>query len=114
MILRTLRSGLLATVAVLAFLPAAAGAAPASAAAPYPASAAIGRHHVRHTYPAPYRMHHHRYVTHHARHMYRVHRLRHFGAQAMTYRFVPRTTAQRWAVPGAGYRIAGVPTRGRL
>ncbi|WP_330455866.1 hypothetical protein OIB37_02680 [Streptomyces sp. NBC_00820] len=51
MIRRTLKSGLLTTVAVLAFLPTAAGAAPATAAVPHPVPAMTAQHSA---YPAPY------------------------------------------------------------
>lgn len=86
MIRRTLKSGLLATVAVLVFLPAAAGAAPASATTAYPVPDAIAQQHVGHTHPAPYRAHHRRYSTHHLHH--RTHHM---------YRFIPQTAAYRWA-----------------
>ncbi|KOV61343.1 SH3 domain-containing protein [Streptomyces sp. MMG1121] len=106
MILRTLKSGLLATVAVLAFLPTAAGAATANAATAYPAPGAIAQHH---THSAPYRIHHHRYDAyrlHHLRHAYRIHRFHRLGAPGTAYRFAPRTAAYSWGAPAASYRLA--------
>ncbi|MEU9993299.1 hypothetical protein AB0E10_42465 [Streptomyces sp. NPDC048045] len=66
MIRQTIKSGLLATVALLAFLPAAAGAAPASAATtPRPAAAAAAQHPAQHP---KHRNHHARRHTHRAHH----------------------------------------------
>ncbi|MEV6118748.1 hypothetical protein AB0L59_41375 [Streptomyces sp. NPDC052109] len=109
MIRRSLKSGLLATVAVLAFLPAAAGAAAASTAAPRPAPSVTAQHHALHTH----RVHHRRYVTHrrhhrvHLRthHTRRVHRIHRLTAQRAAYRFMPRTTAYRLAPHTAPYRL---------
>src|SRR5690349_20028379 len=70
MIRRTVRSGLLAAVAVLAFLPTAAGAAPAGATAPQPVPAATAQHTLPSLLPARQLP-----VRHHTTH--RVHRARH-------------------------------------
>ncbi|WP_333775724.1 SH3 domain-containing protein [Streptomyces sp. IBSBF 3136] len=94
MIRRTLKSGLLATVAVLAFLPTA-GAAPASAAtAPRPAPTTA------------------QYPGHHARH--RVHR-----SHRRTYPALGRVATRHARLnvrsgPGTGYRVVGHRHMNRL
>ncbi|MEV6053738.1 hypothetical protein [Streptomyces sp. NPDC052107] len=118
MIRRTLKSGLLATVAVLAFLPTAAGVTTASAAAPRPVPNATTQHHghrAQHrTHRTGRRVHHRRYVTHrrhhrvhlrthHTRPVHRIHRL---TARRAAYRFMPRTGAYRLAAHAAAYRLA--------
>ncbi|MEU1405422.1 hypothetical protein ABZ471_24205 [Streptomyces sp. NPDC005728] len=123
MIRRTLKSGLLTTVAVFAFLPATAGAAPASAAtAPHPAPAATAQHSAHHV---KHRAHHAKRIvhrTHHRRHhVRRVHRVVMPGmgwavAQGMSYhRTLPvlgrvATHHARLNVrsgPGTNYRVIG-------
>ncbi|WEO99310.1 SH3 domain-containing protein [Streptomyces sp. FXJ1.172] len=106
MIRRTLKSGLLATVAVLALLPAAAGAAPASAVAPYPVPGAIAQHHVRHTYPAPYRLHHRGHAGH-----WTSYRLVRRATGRVTTRHVRLNVRSG---PGTGYRVIGHRHAGRL
>ncbi|MQY36348.1 hypothetical protein SRB17_43470 [Streptomyces sp. RB17] len=119
MTLRSLKSGLLAAVAVLAFLPTAAGATAADAAPQHPVPGAVvqydAQHHRTHQRGhAAYRFHHRvhlrRHHAHHARHAYRVHRGHLFTAQGMAYRFVPRSMAYpraTWAVPyRLRYRLA--------
>ncbi|MFF7975946.1 hypothetical protein [Streptomyces sp. NPDC007905] len=106
MIRRTLKGSLLATVAVLAFLPAAAGAAPASAATtPRPAPSATAQHQTKH------RTHHTRYRTHHVgRGTHRVHHRR------LHIRRVHRFTAEgvaRAVAQGMSYRRT-FPTLGRV
>ncbi|MEU9386235.1 SH3 domain-containing protein [Streptomyces sp. NPDC048279] len=59
---RILKSGLLATIAVFAFLPSL-GAAPASAAAPIPAPHGIIQYYNYTTLPAPAAQRHHNYRT---------------------------------------------------
>ena len=88
MILRTLKSGLLVTVAVLAFLPTAAGAAPASATtAPRSVPVATAQQPAHH---AEHRNHHARRVTH------RVHHCRHHIRRVhhVTVPGMPRTVTQ--------------------
>lgn len=102
MILRTLKSGLLVTVAMLAFLPTAAGAATASATtAPRPLTVATGQppaHHTKH------HKHHARRVTH------RVHRRRHH-VRHLHHIAVPGMS--RVAVQGMSYRRT-LPLLGRV
>ncbi|ANP52695.1 hypothetical protein J2Z21_000222 [Streptomyces griseochromogenes] len=109
MILRTLKSGLLATVAVLAFLPTAAGAAPASAATTsHPAPVAA----------AQYPVHHPKHRAHHRRH--HVRRVRHFVAPGMAHAMSYRRTLPVYgrvsthgarlnvrSGPGTYYRVIG-------
>ncbi|WP_316775925.1 SH3 domain-containing protein [Streptomyces sasae] len=102
---RILKSGLLATVAALAFLPTA-GAATASAAAPIPAPQGIVQFYNYTTLPAPavVHRHHHRYYT------YRTHR---------TYRTVGRVATHHVRLnvrsgPGTRYRVIGHRHNNRL
>ncbi|MEU9475808.1 hypothetical protein [Streptomyces sp. NPDC048191] len=110
MIRRSLKSGLLATVAVLAFLPTTAGATAASAAVPRPVPGVTAQHHA----PRTHRVHHRRYVTHrrhhrvHLRthHTRRVHRIHRLTARRAAY-FMPQTAARRLAAPyHLRYRLA--------
>ncbi|MFI6357837.1 hypothetical protein ACIBJF_35595 [Streptomyces sp. NPDC050743] len=95
MIRRTLKSGILATAAVLAFLPTAAGATTASAAAPRPVPRAATQHH-----------------AHLAQHRTgRVHRMRRLTARRAAYRFMQRTPAHRLAAHAAPYRLAARTAR---
>ncbi|MEU6553564.1 SH3 domain-containing protein [Streptomyces sp. NPDC046915] len=97
MIRRTVRSGLLAAVAVLAFLPTAAGAAPAGATAPQPVPAASAQHALPSPLPARQLP-----VRHHTTH--RVHRTRHHVAgRVATRRFALNVRSG----PGTGYRVVG-------
>lgn len=98
MIRRTLKSGMLATVAVLAFLPTAAGATTASAAAPRPVPRATAQHH-----------------AHLAQHRTgRVHRMRRLTARREAYRSMPRTVAYRLAAHAAPYRLVAHRPQYRL
>ncbi|MEU6777260.1 hypothetical protein [Streptomyces sp. NPDC046759] len=100
MIRRTLKSGLLAAVAVLVLLPTAAGATAAEATALRPAPGAVSQ----------YDAHHHRGYTeyrfhlrrHHAHRLYRTGRFAHRGA---AYRFAPRTITFRITTGAAPYRL---------
>ncbi|MFI2200040.1 SH3 domain-containing protein [Streptomyces sp. NPDC020192] len=98
MIRRTLKSGLLATVAMLAFLPTAAGAASASA-APYPVPGAIAQHHIGHINPFQYRVHHLGHAAHRA--PYRVVR---YTTGRVTTRHARLNVRSG---PGTGYRVIG-------
>ena len=92
MIRQTLKSGLLATIAVLAFLPTAAGAAPADNATPHPVPAAISQYHahrIHHIHHAPYRLHRH--------HQYRT-----YGRVTTGYARLNVRSG-----PGTGYRVIG-------
>ncbi|WP_244189629.1 SH3 domain-containing protein [Streptomyces incarnatus] len=117
MIRRTLQSGLLAAVAVLALLPTAAGATTADAAAQRPVPGATSQHQVHRaqhrTHRTAGRVHHRRYVahhrhhrahlrTHHARRTHRIHRL---TARRTAY-FMPQTAAYRLAMHRLQYRLA--------
>ncbi|MFJ9821298.1 hypothetical protein ACIRU3_39785 [Streptomyces sp. NPDC101151] len=123
MIRRTLKSGLLATVAVFAFLPTAAGAAPASAAtASHPAPVTAAQYPAHH---AKHRHHHAKRVTHRAHHRrHHIRRVHHFlvpgtaraAGQSMSYRgSLPvlgrvSTHGARLNVrsgPGTYYRVIG-------
>ncbi|MGW1003826.1 SH3 domain-containing protein [Streptomyces sp. NPDC002520] len=138
MIRRTLKRGLVATVAVFAFLPAMAGAAPASAAAPRPAPDLSVPHLAQLVLPAQRAAHlfQHRpaltrhclhHTKHHARHALRRHHTRcahHVVARRASYHRHARSTvgrvATRWARlnvrsgPGTGYRVVGHRHTGRL
>ncbi|MES4891152.1 hypothetical protein [Streptomyces sp. NPDC096012] len=98
MIRRTLKSGVLGTIAVLAFLPTATGAAPASATTSQPVPGVTVRHH--HTHQDGIRLHG-GHLTH------RVHQPVHrFGHQVRRmHHLAPRTPAYRRAVPGTSYRL---------
>ncbi|MER6071588.1 SH3 domain-containing protein [Streptomyces sp. NPDC001817] len=119
MILRSLKSGLLATVAVLAFLPTAAGATAADAATRHPVPGAVVQYDAQHPRThqrghAVYRFHHRVHLRrHHAHHARRVHRGHLSTAQGMAYRFVPWSMAYpraTWAVPyRLRYRLAARP-----
>ncbi|MGW3173648.1 hypothetical protein [Streptomyces sp. NPDC001153] len=123
MIRRTLKSGLLATVAVLAFLPTAAGVTTASAATPHPVPSATTQHPAhRAQHHTGRRVHHRRYGTthrhhrthlrtHHARRVHRIHRL---TARRAAHRFLPQTAAYRLVGPSAPYRIAAPRMQYRL
>jgi uncharacterized protein YgiM (DUF1202 family) len=108
MIRRTLKSGLLGTIAVLAFLPTAAGAAPASATTAQPVPGVTVRHH--HSHQGWHRAAHagHRIRLHGGHLTHRVHQpAHHFGHQVRrTHHLVPRTPAYRPAMPGTPYRLA--------
>ncbi|MEU6511570.1 MULTISPECIES: SH3 domain-containing protein [unclassified Streptomyces] len=100
MIRRTLKSGLLATVAVLAFLPTTAGAATASAAGSYPVPGAVTQHHARHI-DLFQRRAHRRHVTH-----------------RVAVRATGRVTTRHARLnvrsgPGTGYRVIGHRHTGR-
>ncbi|MGW7259697.1 SH3 domain-containing protein [Streptomyces sp. NPDC054834] len=97
MIRRTVRSGLLAAVAVLAFLPTAASAAPAGATAPQPVPAAIAQHTLPSLLPARQLP-----VRHHTTH--RVHRARHHVAGRVATRHLVLNVRSG---PGTGYRVVG-------
>jgi uncharacterized protein YgiM (DUF1202 family) len=100
MIRRTLKSGLLATVAVLAFLPTAAGATAASATTQHPVPSAVTQYDAHHRGHVMHRFHHRTHLRrHHAR---RVHRLTPRGA---VYRSVPRTTTYLLTLHAAPYRL---------
>ncbi|MFJ3308934.1 SH3 domain-containing protein [Streptomyces sp. NPDC086549] len=127
MIRRTLTSGLLATVAVLAFLPTAAGAAEADHAVPQPAPTASAQYSLPSLLPAPAparhkpakqrKAHHKTHRTSRRAHRtthctHRVHR----AARRAVYRrglpAVGRVTTHRLALnvrsgPGTGYRVVG-------
>lgn len=98
MIRRTVRSGLLAAVAVLAFLPTTAGAAPASATAPQPVPAAIAQHALPSLLPARQLPARHHPSTH------RVHRVRHYVAGRVATRHHALNVRSG---PGTGYRVVG-------
>ncbi|GHE05409.1 SH3 domain-containing protein [Streptomyces alanosinicus] len=108
MIGRTLKSGLLTAVAVLALLPTAAGATAASAAAQQPAPSAVtqydNHHHRAHHRHTSYRFHHHRrhLRRHHAHRLHRGHR---YTAQAAVYRSFERSMAYRRALRTSPYRL---------
>jgi hypothetical protein len=113
MIRRTLKSGLLATVAVLAFLPTAAGATTASAATPRPVPSATSQPAQHHTHRAAHRLHHrgqaahrrHHRVhlrTHHTRRAHRIHRL---TAQGAAYPFLTQTAAYRITLRATPYHL---------
>ncbi|MFE0509881.1 SH3 domain-containing protein [Streptomyces sp. NPDC058964] len=120
MIRRTVKSGLLATVAVLAFLPTAAGAAETGHAVPQPAPAASTQYTLPSLLPAPARHKPARHrVTPHKSHRgvhrahratHRVHRLRHLHRVSATH--CAHRVARR-VVPPAGYRH-GIPAVGRV
>ncbi|AOR36351.1 hypothetical protein BFF78_39580 [Streptomyces fodineus] len=108
MIRRTLKSGLLATVAVLAFLPTAAGATAASAATPRPAPSATSQHPAKHrAHRTSHRVHRRGYAaqhrvhlrTHHSRRVHRMHRLTAQGA------FLPQTAAYRITLRATPYHL---------
>ncbi|MGW0769317.1 hypothetical protein [Streptomyces sp. NPDC002676] len=134
MIRRTLKSGLLATVVVLALLPTAAGAAPASTTTPLPAPTATAGHHThRAAHPARHKAtpghhkatpgHHCKHTTHRKHATRRVHHRRHqfrrthrFTVQGMANRLTlpatGRVATHRAALnvrsgPGTGYRVIG-------
>ncbi|WP_245790833.1 SH3 domain-containing protein [Streptomyces monashensis] len=137
MIRQTLKGGLLATVAVLAFLPTAAGAAPVDAAASSPVPGAISQYRADHNHHAPYRIHHRRHSAyrlhrHHLRRAYHARRFHHYTVQGMAYRPVgaaapyrvrPYRTYGRVTTgyaglnvrsgPGTGYRVIGHRQAGR-
>ncbi|MEU5538321.1 hypothetical protein [Streptomyces sp. NPDC020362] len=100
MIRRTIKSGLLATVTVLAFLPAAAGAAPASAAtAPRPAAAVATQHPAQHQ---KHRSHHARRHTHRAHHRRFHHRRAHHLVAPGAARAVVQGMSYRRTLPVVG------------
>ncbi|MGW3210024.1 hypothetical protein [Streptomyces sp. NPDC001135] len=100
MIRRTLKSGLLATVAVLAFLPTAAGIAAASATTQHPAPSAVTQDDAHHRTHVTHRVHHRVHLRRHQAH--RVHR---HTPQGAAYRSAPRTTAHRFTPYAAPYRL---------
>ncbi|MFF4833325.1 SH3 domain-containing protein [Streptomyces sp. NPDC001315] len=96
---RTVQSGLLAAVAVLAFLPAAAGAAPMGATTAHPALAATTQHALPSLLSTPAR---HAPARHHTVH--RVHCARHHMAgRVATHRLALNVRSG----PGTGYRVLG-------
>ncbi|MCF3135490.1 SH3 domain-containing protein [Streptomyces olivochromogenes] len=120
MIRRTLKSGLLATVAVFALLPTAAGAAEAGHTAPLPAPATTAQYGAPSLLPAPARRAPAKHRTTHRVH--RVHRTRH--CTCPTHRTLRRTTHRRHTPamgrvtthrlalnvrsgPGTGHRVVG-------
>jgi uncharacterized protein YgiM (DUF1202 family) len=137
MIRRTLKRGLLATVAVFALLPTVAGATPASAAAPRPAPDLSVQNLAQLVLPAQratllfqhrpalthHRVHH---TKRHARHVRCHHTLRahHVAVRRASYhrRALPtlgRVTTHRLRLnvrygPGTGYRVVGHRHTGRL
>ncbi|MFF3876036.1 SH3 domain-containing protein [Streptomyces sp. NPDC001978] len=119
MIRRTVKSGLLATVAVLAFLPTTASAAEAGHIALQPVPAAVAQHPLSAFLPAPVR---HAPVRHHVRHRRHVHGTTHCArrvhrvVRSAVYRHrlhtVGRVATHRHALnvrsgPGTGYRVVG-------
>ncbi|MER6025986.1 hypothetical protein [Streptomyces sp. NPDC001851] len=94
MIRRTLKSGLLATAALLAFLPTAAGAAAASATPQHPVPSAATRYDIHHR--AHHRVHLHKHPAH------RVHRP---TPREAAFGSVPLTAAYRFAPLTAPYRL---------
>ncbi|MFI9808796.1 SH3 domain-containing protein [Streptomyces sp. NPDC052301] len=109
MIRRTLQSGLLATVAVLALLPTAAAAGPANAGAPRTAPGVTvpqHTHRVHHTghsaYPA-HRVHHRVHLRKHPTR--RVHRLHRYTVRGTAYRLDMRTATYRFTPQGMTYRV---------
>ncbi|MES9523286.1 SH3 domain-containing protein [Streptomyces capoamus] len=107
MIRRTLQSGLLAAVAVLAILPTAAGAAPAGGTTPYPTPAAG----VRHTLPSqPAR---HRTARHHRSVIVRTASHRR-GIPVVGHVVTHRLTLNVRSGPGTGYRVVGHRRHHRL
>jgi uncharacterized protein YraI len=100
MIRRTLKSGLLATVALLAFMPAAAGVAAASTTAPRSVPAVAAQHLV-------HRTHHVRHHVHYRLHARHGHRL---------FRFTPQGSVYRYGAQGMGYRtgVRSTPLTGRV
>lgn len=105
MIRRTFKSGLLATVAVLAFLPTAAGATAASAATQQPAPSAVTQQDTHHRGHVTRHFHHRVHLRKH--HATRVHRLTPRGA---AYRYAPALHAARFRLQ---YRLVAqwVPYR---
>ncbi|MEV5876499.1 SH3 domain-containing protein [Streptomyces sp. NPDC052101] len=99
MILRSLKSGLLATVAVLAFLPTAAGSTAASAASQHPVPGAVARDDAHH------RTHHHATHRHHRRHAHRVHSAHRLAPQGAVYRSFGQSMAYRLSMHMAPYRL---------
>ncbi|MEU2714443.1 SH3 domain-containing protein [Streptomyces sp. NPDC007205] len=100
MIRRTLKSGLLATVAVLAFLPTAAGATAASATTQHPVPSAATRYDTHHRGHVTLRTHHRVHL--HKHQPRRVHRPTPRGA---AFHSVPLTTTYRFAPYMAPYRL---------
>ncbi|MFF5018813.1 hypothetical protein [Streptomyces sp. NPDC001165] len=107
MIRRTLKSGVLATVAVLAFLPTAAGAASASATTnPRPVPSVAARHTTHH---AQQRTHHTKHRGHHAKRTvrrvhhrrYRTRHMHHFVAAGVA-RAVAQGMSYRRSLPALG------------
>ncbi|MGW0085618.1 SH3 domain-containing protein [Streptomyces sp. NPDC003393] len=104
MIRRTLTGGLLATVAMLALVPATADAAPAAPTA-RPASAVTERQSLP-ALPATHRVRHPHHVNHRAEHSRSSHPL----GRVTTH----RSPLNVRSGPGTGYRVIGVRHTGRL
>ncbi|MGW2638065.1 SH3 domain-containing protein [Streptomyces sp. NPDC001348] len=105
MIRRTVQSGLLAAVAVLAFLPTAAGAAPAGATTPHPSPTATAQRSLPSLLPAPARHTRRHHTTH------RVRRAKHH-VRRTRHHVTGRVATHRMALnvrsgPGTGYRVVG-------
>ncbi|MEU6071723.1 hypothetical protein ABZ864_46675 [Streptomyces sp. NPDC047082] len=133
MIRRTVKSGLLATIAVLALLPTAAGAAEADHTVPLPAPNVSAQYTIPAPLPtpAPHRQAKHRTTHHKSRRAHRTthrvhrvrrtstthcaHRVRHAVRSAGHHHGLPvvgRVTTHRLALnvrsgPGTGYRVVG-------
>ncbi|MGW0882458.1 SH3 domain-containing protein [Streptomyces sp. NPDC002671] len=111
MIRRTLKSGLLATVVVLALLPTAAGAAPASTTTPLPAPTATAGHHThRAAHPGRHKAtprHHCKHTTHRKHATRRVHHRRHLALPATGRVATHRAALNVRSGPGTGYRVIG-------
>ncbi|MFJ8604215.1 SH3 domain-containing protein [Streptomyces shenzhenensis] len=117
MIRRTVKSGLLATVAVLALLPTAASATDAGRTAPLPAPAAVAPSTLPSLLPAParhapagHRATHRRHHVHHATH--RVHSIARRTAYRHSMVTTGRVTTRHAHLnvrsgPGTGYRVVG-------
>ncbi|MEV6840714.1 hypothetical protein AB0N17_40620 [Streptomyces sp. NPDC051133] len=110
MIRRTLKSGLLATVAVLALLPTAAAAIPANTGAPRTVSGVAVPQHTHRTHHTDRRANPARHVHHrvHLRkhHTRRTHRLYRYTVRGTAYRLGMRTAAYRFTPQGTVYRVA--------
>ncbi|MGW4567346.1 hypothetical protein ACWEN3_34820 [Streptomyces sp. NPDC004561] len=110
MIRRTLKSGLLATVAVLALLPTTAGAAAAATTAQHPVPAVAAQ---QYTYRTHHVRHHVHYRSHHARRMLHAHRGLRFTPQGTVYLLGPQGMAYRITVSEAPYHRT-LPLTGRV
>ncbi|MET8246566.1 hypothetical protein ABZV31_20415 [Streptomyces sp. NPDC005202] len=126
MIRRTLTSGLLATIAVLALVPTTADAAQAGSIPPRPATSAAAPHLLPSPLPQPARpapaVHHARRSAHRAHHVRPAGHARHVNRRAVhrrSVRPVGRVVTHRFPLnvrsgPGTGYRVIGVRHGNRL